>query len=142
MKPKEEFCAEQGLPQGAACGTIPGMGRWISFFIIIAIGTAAGMYYGWVLNPVEYVDTAPDSLRIDYKTDYVLMVAEAYRVESNVAQAARRLALLGSDPPLDITDQAIAFASQIGYDPNDLALMQALAQALQTWNPSLEIPEP
>jgi hypothetical protein len=100
------------------------------------------MFYGWVIKPVEYVDTAPDSLRIDYKTDYVLMVAEAYHVEESIALAARRLALLGSDPPLVIAKEAIAFAVQIGYDPNDLALMQALAQALEAWNPSLEIPQP
>lgn len=118
------------------------MGRWLGFLIMIAIGAAAGMFYGWVVNPVEYVDTAPNSLRIDYKTDYVLMVAEAYRVEGDLSLAARRLALLGSEPPLELVNQAIAFAMQIGYAPSDLALMQALAQALQTWNPSLEIPEP
>ncbi len=118
------------------------MGRWVRFLIAIAIGAAAGMYYGWVINPVEYVNTAPDSLRFDYKTDYVLMVAEAYQVENSPGLAARRLALLGSDPPLESVTLAINNATQIGYDLADLALMRNLAEALQTWNPNQEAPAP
>lgn len=118
------------------------MQRWAFFFIVIAIGIAAGLYYGWVLNPVKYVDTAPDSLRMDYKTDYVLMVAEAYRTENNLSLAARRLALLGTEAPDTIIAQAIEFASQIGYNNQDLSLMRTLADDLETWNPSQEVPPP
>jgi hypothetical protein len=118
------------------------MGRWIRFLIAIAVGAGGGMLYGWVLNPVEYVDTAPDSLRFDYRADYVLMVAEAYQVENSLGLASRRLALLGSDPPYDIASQALADATQIGYPSVDLSLMQTLVQDLQTWNPSQEIPLP
>ena len=49
--------------------------RWFLFFLSIALGLAAGLYYGWVINPVEYVNTTPDTLRVDYQADYVLMVA-------------------------------------------------------------------
>jgi hypothetical protein len=118
------------------------MRRWILFFFVMAIGTAAGLYYGWVINPVKYVDTAPDSLRMDYKTDYVLMVAEAYRLENNLNLAARRLALLGTDSPEVIVSEAIEFARQIGYNDQDLELMQNLAEGLKNWNPSLEVPAP
>lgn len=118
------------------------MRRWVLFFIIMAIGATAGMYYGWVLNPVKYIDTAPDSLRMDYKTDYVLMVAEAFRIENNLSLAARRLAILGTDTPEVIVSQALEFARQIGYNDNDIALMNALAEGLKTWNPSLEVPPP
>ena len=100
------------------------------------------MYYGWVMNPVEYVDTAPDSLRMDYKTDYVLMVAEAYHVEKSLGMAVRRLAYLGDNLPVEIVNEAILFADQIGYNANDLILMQNLGEALGTWNPSLEAPVP
>ncbi len=100
------------------------------------------MYYGWVVSPVEYVDTAPDSLRIDYKTDYVLMVAEAYHVEADLGLAVRRLALLGDNPPAETVAQATLFAVEQGYARTDLALIQALADALQSWNPSLEVPGP
>ena len=29
----------------------------------VLLGAAAGLFYGWVVNPVEYVDIAPESLR-------------------------------------------------------------------------------
>ncbi len=74
------------------------MSRWIRFFLVIAIGAAGGLFYGWVINPVKYVDTTPDTLRIDYKSDYVLMVAESYGADGDLALAARRLALLGDTP--------------------------------------------
>lgn len=112
------------------------------FFIIIGIGIAIGLVYGWIINPVEYVDTAPDSLRMDYKTDYVLMVAEAYQVEQNLDLAVQRLALLGETSPQDLLIEAIAYATQIQYDPADLVLMQALVDGLKTWFPGQEAPLP
>ncbi len=116
------------------------MGRWIGFLIAILIGIAAGLAYGWGLNPVQYVDTAPDTLREDFRTDFVLMVAEAYQAERDVGRAARRLALLGDEPPEVIVQAALASGARLGYSVNDLDLMRNLAKALQTWNPALEAP--
>ncbi len=116
------------------------MGRWIRFIITIGIGLAAGLIYGWLINPVEYVNTAPDSLRKDYRTDYVLMVAEAYHNENSLSLAARRLAMLGDQAPEEIVNQAIDYARQIDYSAPDLELMQTLADRLKTWDPSQEPP--
>lgn len=117
------------------------MGRWIRFFIMIGIGAAIGLVYGWFINPVEYVNTAPNSLRKDYKADYILMVAEAYKVEQNLDIAIRRLALLGEEAPIDMVSQAMATAVEYQYDPTDLVLMQTLADGLRTWYPgSPEVP--
>ncbi len=71
--------------------------RFVVFLLAIFIGLLAGIYYGWVANPVRYVDTSPDALRYDYKADYVLMVAEIYQQEDNISLAAHRLALLGDE---------------------------------------------
>ena len=118
------------------------MSRWVLFLIVILIGAAIGMVYGWIINPVEYVDTSPDALREDYKTDYVLMVAETFRAETNIGLAARHLAILGDDQPIEIVTRAIQYGQQNHYSTADLALMGDLQEALQTWNPSLEIPAP
>lgn len=118
------------------------MSRWIAFFIAIALGAAAGMLYGWVFNPVEYVDTAPNSLRLDYKTDYVLMVAEAYTLDQDVNLAARRLASLGDVSVSAHMDEALAFAVQNNYPQPDLLLMRSLAEVLDSWNPNLDMPAP
>lgn len=118
------------------------MGRWIRFLLAILVGVAVGLLYGWLINPVEYVDTTPDTLRIDYQSDYVLMVAEIYSVESDIARAVRRLALLGNDPPAEIAHRALLFAEREGYIDSDIVLIRALYTDLQTWNPALETPIP
>lgn len=114
------------------------MSRWIKFFVAIAFGAVVGLYYAWVISPVEFVDTSPDTLRVDYKADFVLMVAEVYQIEGDLPKAARRLALLGEAPPGEHVDRALTYASQAGYSDSDQALLQALFNALQTWNPEPE----
>lgn len=115
------------------------MSRWFLFLIVVLLGGVLGLLYGWVVNPVEYVDTTPDSLRADYKSDYVLMVAEAYHIEGDLAQAARRLAILGGTNLTENVREAMVFASQAGYANTDLELMTRLAGDLQAWDPLLEL---
>jgi len=109
--------------------------RLLGFLVAIIIGLVVGLLYGWVINPVKYVDTTPDTLRADYKTDYVLMVAEAYRSEPDLEQAAHRLALLGAQQPADLARQALQAARKGGYSPADLDALDALSRAFQTWTP-------
>ncbi len=90
------------------------MSRWTLPLLALLIGIAFGLAYGWVISPVEYVDTTPDTFRADYRADYVLMVAEAYQTEQNPDLAVRRLAVLGSQAPGEIASQALADARQIG----------------------------
>jgi hypothetical protein len=120
------------------------MSRWILFLITIGIGAAAGLYYGWVINPVEYTDTSPDSLRSDYKVDYVLMIAEAYQVDADLTLAIRRLAVLGDGTPEESVNKAINFAASFNppYPASDLALMQRLAIDLLAIRPPQETTAP
>lgn len=118
------------------------MSRWSKFLIALLLGVAAGLFYGWVLNPVEYVDIAPQSLRVDYKTDYVLMVAESYQVDHDMGLAVRRLARLGSFAPKDMIANALNYALQHDYAPQDLSLFQLLSEDLVTWNPNQQVPTP
>jgi hypothetical protein len=113
------------------------MGRWIRFLIAILLGIVIGLIYGWVFNPVQYVDTAPDSLREDFRTDYVLMVAEAYQAEEDLSVAVRRLAMLGDAPAREIVRRALLFAEDVGYAESDLELMRTLEDDLQAWNPAV-----
>lgn len=118
------------------------MSRWTKFLLAVLLGAAAGLFYGWVVNPVEYVDMAPASLRVDYKADYVLMISEAYQVDQNLGLAVRRLARLGSSAPTEIVGNALNYALQHGYAAQDLSLLQSLGEALLTWIPNQEVPTP
>lgn len=106
------------------------MARWIRFFIVLILGFCIGLVYGWLIDPVEYVDTNPDTLRIDYKTDYVLMVAEAYQADKNIDLAVDRLAFLELTSPEELVGQAMDFGIQAGYTASDLGLMRVLGDAL------------
>lgn len=111
------------------------MRRWIWFLIVVILGVGAGLFYGWYLNPVKYVDTTPAKLRSDYQADYILMVAEAYQAEGDLEGAARRLAVLGDSPPAEIVRQAMIVAAQIQYADSDQQLLSQLASDLQGWSP-------
>jgi hypothetical protein len=110
--------------------------RWIFFVIALAAGVALGLYYALAISPVQYVDTTPGTLRVDFRTDYTLMVAEVFKSDQNIDVAARRLALLSSQPPAEVAEQALAFAQQNGYTSVDVGLLQNLIAALQVWQPA------
>ncbi len=112
------------------------MSRWLYSVIALAIGISIGLFYGWVVNPVQFVDTTPASMRADYRADYVLMIAEAYQADQNTDLAIRRLAVFGSDPPAIIAAQALQTGQSIGYSANDISLLQELTRALQAYQPA------
>ena len=116
--------------------------RYILFVLAVIIGAAMGIFYARVISPLELIDTSPETLRIDYKTDYVLMVAETYSVEQDPVMAAFRLGKLGDDRPVELISQALSFALDVGYAHEDLLLMRDLGEVMATWNPDLDLGGP
>ena len=112
------------------------MPRWVYSVIALVIGLGLGLLYGWVISPVQFVDTTPASLRADYRADYVLMIAEAYNADQNVELAVRRLAVLGGSSPAEIASQALQTGQNIGYSADDISLLQELRRALQAYQPA------
>jgi hypothetical protein len=103
----------------------------IFFFLAISIGIAAGLVYGWVVNPREVVNAEPEALRMDYKTDVVLMVAELYQVDGDLMGAQARLSFISKNTPLEIITAALVFAENVQYDPLDVGTMLALKGAFE-----------
>jgi hypothetical protein len=112
------------------------MKSWIWIVSAAAAGIGLGLLYGWVVNPVDFVDLTPETLRADYRADYILMVAEAYQAEQDLDLAARRLAVFGSDPPAGIAAQALQFGPSAGFSSSELTSLEELVQALRAWQPS------
>ena len=104
--------------------------RWLFFLLFIALGVAAGLIYGWVINPAQYTDASPDLLMEDYRTDYVLMVAETFSSGQDLGLAIDRLGYLGSPAPAQVVAEAVDFAERVGYHPDDLLQMRSLLSAL------------
>jgi len=112
--------------------------HWIVIILALILGAGAGLAYGWFIDPVEFFDLTPDTLRADYKTDYVLMTAEAYRFEQDPGAAARRLAIFGVQSPSAIASEALDYARTNGFSDADIALLQELVTAMQAWSGILQ----
>jgi len=106
--------------------------RIVLFLIAILAGIAAGLYYGWRLNPARPAEGSLPDLRQDYRTDYVLMVAETYQSDNDLALASSRLSTLGSETPARLAQLAILRGTELNYSNQDVETLAKLSQALLT----------
>lgn len=97
----------------------------------LVIGIALGVLYTWVMWPIEYTNTAPASLRADFKAQYRALVAAAYLSSGNLERAQKRLAeLKDGDMALQVSGQAVAWLD--GTHPeSEVRGLNLLAAALQ-----------
>lgn len=114
-------------------------GQWYLLTGLL-LGIGLGLLVAWVLLPVRYVDTAPDSLRADYKDAYRGLIASAYAVDGNLPRAAARLALLGDDNPAQaLAEQAQQLAAS-GDASQLVGYLGRLSADLTTGSASLLTP--
>src|SRR5260221_14777786 len=97
----------------------------------LAVGLSLALLYTWVISPVQYVDTAPNSLRADYQVAYVQLAARAYTVDGDLGRAHTRLALLGLADPAQAVATAAQQATAAGGNPAAANALAALALALE-----------
>lgn len=105
--------------------------RLIWFVVMIGIGAAAGIFYGWALRPTQTSGFALYTLRSDYKADFVLMTAEIYQKDGDLGAALGRLAALEDISPLLQVQQAILTGQQLGYARSDIETLALFFQSLQ-----------
>ncbi len=99
------------------------------------LGIAIGLLIGWVMLPVQYVDTSPSTLRSDFKDQYRYMIAAAYSATGNLERARARLALLeDADPVKALGDQAQRMLAN-NTSQDVVHSLADLSQALQS-NPA------
>jgi hypothetical protein len=98
----------------------------IGFVLAIILGAFAGLMYGWLIQPPAARNTELSSLRSDYKTDYVLMVARAYPEPADASAALIQLKELEPTNPLGAIQSALLSAQQLGYSEIDLRALAAL----------------
>jgi hypothetical protein len=79
---------------------------WLSLLTLV-LGFGLGLLYSWVISPLRYADTLPNTLRPDFKDAFRTAIASAYAATGNLERARTRLALLGDvDPIQALTAQA------------------------------------
>jgi hypothetical protein len=96
----------------------------------IVLGIAIGLLYGWLINPVDYVDTSPDTLKPFYKDQYRLMIAAAYDADPDIVRARARLELLEDEDPYRAVAEQAQHALSEGGTPDESQALGKLAAAL------------
>lgn len=104
-------------------------GPWFLLTGLI-VGLAIGLLISWVVLPVEFIDTTPETLRADFKDEYRYLIANAYAVSGNLERARARLNLLGDpDSSAALREQAGRLLSA-GASEASVNVLEGLAEAL------------
>ena len=112
--------------------------RLLYFFISIGVGIILGGIFGWYLRPVSVKEASFESLRSDYQTDYVLMVAEVFKAEGDISLAKSQLNIISEEHPIVQVQRALENARQLKYSNEDIDLIIELGQRLQMVTPDQE----
>ena len=110
----------------------------IVLLICLIAGLALGVYYGYVVSPVQYTDTEPASLRQADKDDYILMTAAIYSTDNDLAAARERLAKLEFKDVGAAVAEATGRYISAGLPEADLRRLVYLAIALKTVMPQMQ----
>ena len=91
------------------------------------------------MPPAAPSDAPISSLREDFKTDLVLMVAEEFQTALDPMQALNLLDDLDEGDPITLLGASIQYAQTIDYPETDLKLMRDLlnnidAEVYLQWN--------
>jgi len=96
----------------------------------VVLGIILGILFAWVISPVKYVDTAPESLKDEFN-------ASAYVANGDLVRAKARLELLDeADIYLVVAEQAQQMLAE-GGSVEEAQALGKLALSL-----SQEIPQP
>lgn len=94
------------------------------------IGVALGLLYAWVVRPVQYTNTAPDSLRNDYKDQYRAVIGAAYLANGDLVRARARLDLLQDEDLYRMLAEQAQRTLAEGGSPQEARGLGLLAVAL------------
>ena len=100
---------------------------------ILVLGVIAGLVYGWLIDPVEYIDTSINSLSIDYQTDLVLMTAEVYSTDSDITTAIQKLSLVRSADIKGLMVNSVEYARQMNFSTQDIEKLILLRSAVEVY---------
>jgi nucleotide-binding universal stress UspA family protein len=98
--------------------------------LAVALGLGGGLVYTWILDPVEYYDSAPDALDFEDKLVYLAVIGDIYTQDGDLARANAWLAKM--DVPADgmVLAGFIEQYLDAGGQPEEVRNLARLAQDL------------
>jgi hypothetical protein len=105
---------------------------FVAFLVALAAGAglAGSLFYTWILDPVEYYDSAPDALYVDDKLVYLVLIGDIYAHDEDLAGAKAELAQVGVDADGEILAGLIEQYLDGGGQPEDMRNLARLANDL------------
>jgi hypothetical protein len=100
------------------------------FVVAVAAGVAGGLYYTWVLDPIEIYDSTPDTLRPQDRLVYLELIGDLYTYEDDLSQAEARLEALGIQADGSVLAGLIEEYLDGGGRPEEVRNLARLAEAL------------
>lgn len=98
--------------------------NWKITSVAILFGLAVGIIYGWVIDPIEWVDAGTQHLRADLQEDYVRMIIDSYSLNDNEDLAIYRLNELGLEKSAELL--ALIANNPISQDTGRVQQLSAL----------------
>ena len=95
-------------------------------------GFGIGLLIAWVISPVRYIDTSPNTLRADFKDQFRITIAASYAADHNLERAKARLALLGDPNAVQALTAEAQRMLGSGESFNIIQEVASLASDLQT----------
>ncbi|HEY70284.1 MAG TPA: hypothetical protein G4O08_06855 [Anaerolineae bacterium] len=86
-----------GVLRGKAMDALKGLfeRKWVLPVATLVLGIALGLIYAWLIDPLNVIDTTPDTLRQDLREDYLRMAVDSYSVNREIGLAIQRYEELG-----------------------------------------------
>jgi len=103
----------------------------------LVVGIGLGLYLGWVAWPAEFTNANPSVLQTNHRRDYVLMIADAYAVDGDLAAAQERAASLGEDGQEFLMATLLDMILR-GEQEGDTRRLARLADDLGLYSPAME----
>jgi hypothetical protein len=110
--------------------------RWfVSLVIGAGLGLALGLYLGWGVFPVEYINSPLSALDPKYRDDYTVMVAQGFEDDADTVGAIQRLRVLGvENVPEYVFQQAERYITN-SRSPLEIQALIALSEGLGRTSP-------
>lgn len=104
--------------------------RLVGFVLSILLGLIAGLAYGWLIKPAGVKTTTLNSMRADYKADFVLMIAESYSVDQDLETALNLLKRVEPTQPQQAVQEALLTAEELAFSQFEIDALTRLNNAI------------
>lgn len=94
------------------------------------LGLAGGLVYAWAVDPVDYVDVAPDQLNSGDQAAYILLASLAYAQDGDLPRARGRIDSLNVADPAETVSSQADVAMSTGESTSAIRALTNLAVAL------------